>query len=361
MKRLIYCIPICLLIFFLTACTQINSQLASGNSALPYNPNENIDYSTSELNSIYFAGGCFWGVEAYFARILGVKNATSGYANGKGTTPTYEDVIKGDREFAETVHVEYDPKRVSLNELLTYFFKVVDPTSINQQGNDKGIQYRSGIYFEDKSDEAIIKAYIKHEQEKYNEKIVTEVLPINNFFLAEDYHQDYLEKNPNGYCHIDLSILDEDDDEAQSYLKPSDEDIKKNLSQEQYEVAMLDGTEPAYHNEYWDFYEPGIYVDIVTGEPLFSSRDKYDSDCGWPSFTKPISHKVVKYEEDTSFKMNRTEIRSRVGDIHLGHVFDDGPIEEGGLRYCVNSASLRFIPIEDMVKEGYGDFIEEVK
>ncbi|MBW8349204.1 peptide-methionine (R)-S-oxide reductase MsrB [Bacillus sp. IITD106] len=355
MVRFMYYLPM-FLIFALTACSPI-----AENSALPNNPNKSVDYSTSELKSIYFAGGCFWGVEAYFARIFGVKDATSGYANGIGTDPTYDDVIKGDREFAETVHVEYDPERVSLNELLTYFFKVVDPTSINQQGNDKGIQYRSGIYFEDKSDEAIINAYIKHEQEKYNEKIVSEVLPINNFFLAEDYHQDYLEKNPNGYCHIDLSILDEDDDETQSYFKPSDEEIKKKLSSEQYEVAILDGTEPAFNNKYWDFYEPGIYVDIVTGEPLFSSRDKYDSDCGWPSFTKPITHKTVKYEEDTSFNMNRTEIRSRVGDIHLGHVFEDGPIEEGGLRYCVNSASLRFIPLEDMEKEGYGDFIDEVK
>ncbi|MBS4199251.1 peptide-methionine (R)-S-oxide reductase MsrB [Bacillus sp. FJAT-49732] len=360
MKRLKYCLPICLIIF-LTACSPINSQKSSGNPSLPYNPNENIDYSTSEIKSIYFAGGCFWGVEAYFARILGVKNTTSGYANGKGTDPTYEDVIQGERGFAETVHVEYDPKRVTLTELLTYFFKVVDPTSINQQGNDKGIQYRSGIYFDDESEEAIIKAFIKEEQEKYYEKIVTEVLPLGNFFLAEEYHQDYLEKNPNGYCHIDLNILNEDNDDTESYKRPSDEELKKNLTPEQYQVALLDDTEPAYSNEYWDFYEPGIYVDIVTGEPLFSSRDKYDSDCGWPSFTKPISRKVVKYEEDTSFNMNRTEIRSRVGDIHLGHVFDDGPEEEGGLRYCVNSASLRFIPLKDMEKEGYGDLIGEVE
>ncbi|MCJ8006444.1 peptide-methionine (R)-S-oxide reductase MsrB [Lederbergia wuyishanensis] len=360
MKRLKYCISLCLIIFFLSACSQIDSQIASNNT-LPYNPNENINYSTSDLKTIYFAGGCFWGVEAYFARILGVKNATSGYANGKGIDPSYEDVIKGEQGFAEAVRVEYDPKRVTLTELLEYFFKVVDPTSINQQGNDRGIQYRSGIYFEDESEEAIIKDYIREEQEKYDKEIVTEVLPVENFFLAEEYHQDYLEKNPNGYCHIDLNILNEADNDAESYIKPSEEEIKDKLTPEQYQVALLDETEPAYDNEYWDFYEPGIYVDIVTGEPLFSSSDKYDSDCGWPSFTKPISRKTVKYLEDTSFNMNRTEIRSRSGDIHLGHVFDDGPEEDGGLRYCINSASLRFIPLEDMEKEGYANFIGEVK
>jgi len=360
MKRLKYCISLCLIIFFLSACSQIDSQIASSNT-LPYNPNENINYSTSELKTIYFAGGCFWGVEAYFARILGVKNATSGYANGKGIDPSYEDVIKGERGFAEAVRVEYDPKRVTLTELLEYFFKVVDPTSINQQGNDRGIQYRSGIYFEDESEEAIIKDYIQEEQEKYDKEIVTEVLPVENFFLAEDYHQDYLEKNPNGYCHIDLNILNEADNDAESYIRPSEEEIKEKLTPEQYQVALLDETEPAYDNEYWNFYEPGIYVDIVTGEPLFSSSDKYDSDCGWPSFTKPISSKTVKYLEDTSFNMNRTEIRSRSGDIHLGHVFDDGPEEDGGLRYCINSASLRFIPLDDMEKEGYANFIDEIK
>ncbi|MCR2822827.1 peptide-methionine (R)-S-oxide reductase MsrB [Lederbergia panacisoli] len=358
MKQFKYCIPIFLFIF-LTACSHLEE---GPRAALPINPNENVDFSSSDLKSIYFAGGCFWGVEAYFARIYGVKNASSGYANGNGKDPKYEDVIKGDRKFAETVHVEYDPEKVTLSELLTYFFKVVDPTSINQQGNDRGIQYRSGIYFEDKNDEAIIIASIEKEQEKYDEKIVTEALPLENFFLAEDYHQDYLDKNPDGYCHIDLSILDEDVDvDVQSYIRPSDEEIKEKLTPEQYQVALLDDTERAFANEYWNTYEPGIYVDIVTGEPLFSSRDKYDSDCGWPSFTKPISRKVVIYNDDNRFMMDRTEIRSRIGDIHLGHVFDDGPEEEGGLRYCVNSASLRFIPLAEMKKEGYGDFISEVE
>ncbi|MBS4217570.1 peptide-methionine (R)-S-oxide reductase MsrB [Bacillus sp. FJAT-49711] len=358
MKQIKYCTSI-FLIIFLTACSSLQD---GSRASLPINPNENVDFSSSKLKSIYFAGGCFWGVEAYFARIYGVKNATSGYANGKGIDPKYEDVVKGEEGFAETVHVEYDPKRVTLSELLTYFFKVVDPTTINQQGNDRGIQYRSGVYFENKNDEKIINASVAEEQKKYDGKIVTEVLPLENFFLAEDYHQDYLEKNPDGYCHIDLSILNEDDDVGdKSYIRPSDEEIKEKLTPEQYQVALLDDTEPAFANEYWDKYEPGIYVDIVTGEPLFSSRDKYDSECGWPSFTKPISSKVVTYHGDKRYMMDRTEIRSRAGDIHLGHVFDDGPEEDGGLRYCVNSASLRFIPLEEMKKEGYEDFIGVVE
>ncbi len=327
------------------------------------NPNDHVDFSGSELNNIYFAGGCFWGVEAYFSRIYGVYNVTSGYANGKGEDPSYEDVIIGDQGFAEAVHVEYDPELVSLSELLTYYFKVIDPTSLNRQGNDQGIQYRTGIYYEDEKDASVITMALEREQEQYDNPIVTEVLPLMNYFLAEEYHQDYLVKNPNGYCHIDLSILDDEIGKVDPalYPRPSDEEIKSKLTHEQYQVAVLDDTERAYSNEYWDLYDPGIYVDVVTAEPLFSSADKYDSDCGWPSFTKPIAPEVVRYQKDTKFNMIRTEVRSRAGDIHLGHVFDDGPKEKGGQRYCINSASVRFVPLEDMREEGYEYLIADVE
>lgn len=309
-----------------------------------------------DLHNLYLAGGCFWGVEAYMARIQGVQDVTSGYANGEGENPTYEDVIRGDRGFAETVHVKYDPKQVTLQKLLDYYFKVVDPTSLNKQGNDRGVQYRTGIYYSSPEDAAIIQQAVDQEQANYDKAIVTEVLPLKNYYLAEEYHQDYLEKNPNGYCHIDLSILDEQAiviDPAQ-YSRPSDEQLKEQLTAEQYAVAVNNDTEHAFSNEYWDNYEPGLYVDVTTGEPLFTSRDKYDSGCGWPSFTKPITPEVVTYTKDTSFGMERTEVRSQSGDIHLGHVFDDGPEDRGGKRYCINSASIRFIPLDQMEVEHYG-------
>lgn len=323
-------------------------------SGLPDNPNAGIDYSQTPLKEIWLAGGCFWGIEAYMARIYGVADVTVGYANGNTENPTYEEVIGGSGH-AETVHVTYDPERVNLETLLTYFFRVVDPTSVNKQGNDRGSQYRSGIYYEDETDLPIIEEVIAEEQKNYDKAIVTEVKPLEAYDLAETYHQDYLEKNPNGYCHVDFKHLDEEVIviDENKYKKPSDDVLKETLTDIQYRVTQLDDTERAFSNEYWDNKEAGIYVDVATGEPLFTSLDKYDSGCGWPSFTKPIVDEVVHYEEDTTFNMVRTEVRSRAGDSHLGHVFDDGPEDKGGKRYCINSASIKFIPKDDMEAEGY--------
>lgn len=327
---------------------------ASTVASLPPVQKANID--AKDLRDLYLAGGCFWGVEAYMSRISGVQDVTSGYANGQGENPTYKDVIRGDRGFAETVHVKYDPKQVTLTQLLHDYFRVVDPTSVNKQGNDQGIQYRSGIYYTLPEDAEIIQQAVDQEQAKYNKPIVTEVLPLENYYLAEEYHQDYLEKNPDGYCHIDLSILNDREIviDPKLYPRPSDEQLKQQLTDAQYEVAVNNDTEHAFGNEYWDNKEPGLYVDIATGEPLFSSREKYDSGCGWPSFTQPIAPEVVSYKKDASFGMVRTEVRSRAGDIHLGHVFDDGPKDRGGKRYCINSASIRFIPLDQMEAEQYG-------
>ena len=316
---------------------------------------------------IWLAGGCFWGLEAYLRKLNGVVHTNVGYANGNTQNPTYEQVCYGNTGHAEAVYVQYDPKVINLPLLLTYFFKVVDPTSLNRQGNDQGYQYRSGVYYKDFADKAAIERVIASEQKKYPTKIVTEVAPLSNYFIAEPYHQQYLEKNPNGYCHIDLKSLDQDplakpaDKVKSSYEKPSQEEIKQKLTAEQYQVTQNDGTEPPFHNEYWNNHEDGIYVDVVTGEPLFSSKDKYESGTGWPSFTKPIVPDSVVNKLDKSLFMERVEARSRVGDSHLGHVFADGPKEQGGLRYCMNSAALRFIPLEKMAEQGYGEFIPLVK
>lgn len=368
MKRGLYVTGSFILLLLMAACapntdnTGVQSSHSQSEVTKTQGPNAapEIDYSDSDLKIIYFAGGCFWGVDEYFDRIYGVANVTSGYANGSGDNPTYEEVIHNDTGFAETVEVSYDPERVSLTELTDYFFDVIDPTTLNEQGNDKGDQYRTGIYYTDDQEEDVIAKQVEQEQENYDDPIVTEVLPLENYYLAEEEHQDYMKKNPDGYCHIDLDVLDEIDIDPADYERPSDAALKETLTEEQYQIAVLDGTENSFTNEYWDVFEPGLYVDITTGEPLFSSADKYDSDCGWPSFTKPIDPDVVTYHDDTSYSMERNEVRSRSGDIHLGHVFDDGPKEYGGKRYCINSASLMFIPLDDMKDEGYGDFVNVV-
>ena len=322
---------------------------------------EKPDYSNVRLKEIYLAGGCFWGMEAYLERIYGVADAVSGYANGHTENPKYEDLLYNNSGHAETVQVKYDPERISLQALLTYYMKVVDPTSINQQGNDKGLQYRTGIYYTDPAEEKIIREFLAEQQKKYEKPIRIENLPLDNFTKAEDYHQDYLQKNPNGYCHIDLNKAQEIVIDSWKYHKPSEQELRQRLSESQYAVTQQNDTERPFSNEYWDNKEAGIYVDVATGEPLFVSTDKYDSGCGWPSFTKPISKDVLTYQEDKSHNMNRTEVRSRTGDSHLGHVFEDGPKEEGGLRYCINSASLRFIPKAEMKEQGYEYLLPLVK
>ena len=308
----------------------------------------------------------FWGVEAYFQSVEGVTDAVSGYANGKTENPRYEDLVYHNSGHAETVEVTYDPTRISLDELLRHYFRIINPVSLNRQGNDAGTQYRTGIYYTDTADLSTIEARIAAEQEKYDRKIAVEVKPLEQFFQAEEYHQDYLIKNPNGYCHIDLGLAKEPLEaeapaplrggNAPAYPKPDDAELKATLSPESWKVVRENGTERPFSSPLWDEDGDGIYVDVTTGEPLFSSQDKFESDCGWPSFSKPIDERVVDYHEDRSYGMNRTEVRSVTGDAHLGHVFEDGPSELGGLRYCINGASLRFIPKEDLEAEGYGAY-----
>ena len=322
--------------------------------------NITMENNTKNIKDIYLAGGCFWGVEEYFARIDGVIDTVSGYANGSFDNPSYENVCNNSGH-AETVHITYDSTKVSLDTLLKYYFRIIDPTSINKQGNDRGVQYRTGIYYQNDEDKQIALNAIKEEQKKYSKPIVVEVEKLKRFDKAEEYHQDYLKKNPNGYCHINLNKASEAIIDEKKYQKPSDEVLKEKLSDLEYQVTQEAVTERAFTHEYYKNQEDGIYVDITTGEPLFSSKDKYDAGCGWPSFTKPIATEVVNYKKDSSHGMNRVEVRSRAGEAHLGHVFEDGPRDKGGLRYCINSASIRFIPLKDMEKENYGYLINLVK
>ena len=330
--------------------------------------------------TIYLAGGCFWGVEAYMERVDGVVDAVSGYANGKANkpNPSYEQVMAGSGH-AEAVKVTYDADKTDLETILKYYFRVVDPTSVNKQGNDRGVQYRSGIYYTDSADKAVVDAAVKEVQSKYKQKVVVENEALDNFYLAEMYHQDYLAKNPNGYCHVDLSLADDkpagtaaktklapvttvsETLAAKRYTGFDKGALKNTLTKEQYNITQDAGTERAFSHEYDNLFAPGLYVDVVSGEPLFLSTDKYNSQCGWPSFTKPIDKQVITQHDDMAFNMVRTEIRSRVADSHLGHVFPDGPKDRGGLRYCINGGSLQFIPVDVMPQSGYAPLVKLVK
>lgn len=309
---------------------------------------------SQNLKNIYLAGGCFWGVEEYYNRITGVSDSVSGYAMGEGV-PTYE-TLKATGH-AETVKVTYDSNKVSLVELLAQYFRIVDPTVVNRQGNDVGTQYRTGIYYENPEDEAIIVKYVDFIRSKYPKPIVTEIKPLDKFYDAEAYHQDYLLKNPNGYCHIDLGLAYRPLSDGEKYQRPTNDELKQKLKPLEYAVAVNGDTEPAFSHEYDKLKAPGIYVDIATGEPLFSSKDKFDSGTGWPSFTRPILTSAVKLKNDSTFGMNRIEVLSNFGSSHLGHVFEDGPREAGSLRYCMNGASLKFIPREEMTAQGYEEYI----
>ena len=310
------------------------------------------------INRIYLAGGCFWGVEGYFKRIKGVVDTECGYANGNTKNPSYEDVCRKNTGHAEAVRIDFDDNIISLEDLLIYYFRIIDPISVNKQGNDVGTQYRTGIYYTDEEQLPIINDALKREQEKYIDKIAVEVLEIENFYDAEEYHQNYLDKKPNGYCHINLEWANEPIVRSENYKKENNERLKNRLTDLQYDVTMNAATEAPFRNEYWDSFERGIYVDITSGEPLFFSTDKFESGCGWPSFSKPIQKDLVKYKEDLSLGRRRIEVRSNSADAHLGHVFNDGPAELGGLRYCINSAALKFIPLEKMEEEGYGYLIK---
>lgn len=320
------------------------------------NLNKKISYKKENLRTIYLAGGCFWGVEAYISRLLGVAKTTVGYANGNTENPTYDEVCLENTNHVECVKVDYDNKILPLKKLLEEFFKIINPLTINKQGNDVGVQYRTGIYYRNETDKRIIINFINRKQGEYSQKIVTEVLPLNNFYPAEKYHQKYLEKNPTGYCHIDLTQLPNQKKQLEELLIK--EDIM-NLTPIEFDVTQKNATEKPFSGKYDDFNKKGLYVDVVGGEPLFISDDKFDSKCGWPSFTKPVNDSHIQKLNDTSHGMKRIEVRSKKANSHLGHVFDDGP--GGEKRYCINSASMRFIPYDKLEEMGYGRYVKYFK
>lgn len=314
------------------------------------------------LKKIYLAGGCFWGTDHLFSLVDGVEKTVAGYANSNMPHPSYELVCSGSTGASETVEVEYDDYRVSLTELLSIYFRSIDPTTLNRQGNDIGTQYRTGIYYTDIADKEVIEAFVAMVQRRYSMPLAVEVERLRNFYPAELYHQQYLYKNPGGYCHVDPALFEE---VSNRKPRPSDKtELRRRLTPLQWEVTQNGATERPFVNEYDHEFRRGIYVDITDGTPLFVSARKYDSGCGWPAFTRPIDPSLVSEHTDTSFGRVRTEVRSASSGAHLGHVFPDGPAEEGGMRYCINSASLRFIPAQDMMAAGYGDYlpmIEETK
>lgn len=307
--------------------------------------------------TIYLAGGCFWGVEKYLSLIPGVLETEVGYANGKTANPTYKEVCYNDTGHAETVRVVYDTSRLPLRELLFRFFDVIDPTSVNKQGHDTGVQYRTGIYYTEPEDKPDIHSALAALQAQYENPVVVEVRSLENFYPAETGHQRYLDQHPGGYCHIPAGAFER---AKKPVACEAQADLKRRLTERQYHVTQENGTEPPFQNEYYDEFRPGLYVDIVSGEPLFVSGDKFESGCGWPSFSKPVDPSAVAEKTDTSHGMLRTEVRGKNSDAHLGHVFTDGPSDKGGRRYCINSAALRFIPKERMAVEGYEAYLPYV-
>lgn len=305
----------------------------------------------ADIRYIVLAGGCFWGLQKYLALIPGVLDTQAGYANSNVPGPSYELVCLGATNAAEAVRLGYDAGQLALRDILDLFFEVIDPASKNRQGNDVGTQYRTGIYYEDEADIEVAKAALSELQQWYAAPLAVELLPLADFTAAEDYHQDYLEKNPGGYCHISAQVFARVAQRAA--LLPQ----IRQLTPLQYAVTQGSATEPPYTGAYDSTFEPGIYVDVITGAPLFSSADKFDSGCGWPAFTRPLGTGTVTELVDRSLGFVRTEVRSAASNAHLGHVFTDGPAERGGLRYCINSAALRFVPRAQMAAAGYADWL----
>ncbi|MDO5015033.1 MAG: peptide-methionine (R)-S-oxide reductase MsrB [Clostridia bacterium] len=307
------------------------------------------------IKTIYFGGGCFWGTQSAFKLLSGVVDTQVGYANGNTSKTQYQNLSQTNH--AEVVKIEYNKNIIRLSELILRYFSIINPFTLNNQGNDFGTQYRTGIYYQDDEDLKIIDRSMKIMKKIYNRKIFVEVEKIKNYVTAEAYHQNYLDKNPFGYCHINPNDILEPLWDDKDFQKIRKEDLKNILDEESYAVMKENKTELPFTSKFNNNEEQGIYVDKISGEPLFSSSDKFDAGCGWPSFTRPITTDLLKENSDYSHNMIRTEVRTKISDSHLGHVFDDGITAKGGLRYCINGVALKFIPLDEMEESGYLKFI----